>query len=79
MVEKNQWYQINDLDILEESCKLVVEYEDELVNEYRRAKNKYKDMCFQKIVNVVLANTDQRANIAIVKDVLKKMLHQVNK
>lgn len=74
VVEKNQWFQINDEAILEESVKLAMEFNPELVNDYRRAKEKYKAQYMQKILNEVLQNTDDRANLMLAKKILQKAL-----
>lgn len=80
MVEKNKWFQINDASLLEESCKLVIEYNPELIEDYFKAKKqRYKDEYFQKILAQVIQNTDERANISLSKKILQTVLDEMKK
>lgn len=75
IVEKEQWYQVNNEDIIEESCKLTVEFNPEWIEEYFKSKKLEKNRIFQKIYSEALNHTQGRANLLLLKETLKKVLN----
>lgn len=74
IIEKEQWYQVDDENIIEESCKLTIEFNPEWIEEYFKSKKLEKNRVFQKIYNEALNHTQGRANLLLLKETLKKVL-----
>lgn len=75
IVKRENWYQINDRSILEESCKLTIEFNPECVEEYKNSKKLLRKKNFQKLMDEAINHTHKRANLKAIKEILEKLLN----
>lgn len=70
LAESNNWKQISDEGEIEKICEATLAANPKLVAAYRGGKTKV----FYAIVGEVAKNTENRANMSLVVEKLKKML-----
>lgn len=76
IVEKNQLYQINERSIIEESCKLTIEFNPEWVEQYYKTKKLLKKKSYQLLFNEAIKNTNGRANLKMSNEILQELLEK---